>query len=198
MEIPGLLSENRCVLLERLVYKINPQKVMEVGCYIGRSTWVFLETLSNTSELHVNDAFWSDSNELSENLRTVLDTDLYKDVIEFVEQGHDQFETWEMIVKQHPRYDEIFSKVYNMPSSEYIKQDVGNNFDLVFLDAGHTYADVKEQLEYFHSCPVICGDDYSDYWTGVRDAVNEYISTTGRYFYLNDEFFIISDSEIKL
>jgi hypothetical protein len=47
--------------------------------------------------------------------------------------------------------------------------------DMVFIDAGHTYEEVKSDIEVWQPVAnkVICGHDYCDAWPGVVKAVDE-------------------------
>ncbi len=48
-------------------------------------------------------------------------------------------------------------------------------YDVVFIDAGHTYQEVKDDINTWrsHTAEVICGHDYSDAWPEVKQAVDE-------------------------
>jgi len=50
-------------------------------------------------------------------------------------------------------------------------------FDMIFIDATQTFAAVKEDIEHFRQLlsegGLLCGHDYSEYWPGVIQAVQE-------------------------
>lgn len=51
----------------------------------------------------------------------------------------------------------------------------GEMYDCVFLDAGHSYEEVKEDIKNWlpHAKKMLCGHDYSPAWSGVMKAVDE-------------------------
>jgi predicted O-methyltransferase YrrM len=63
-------------------------------------------------------------------------------------------------------------------SSSAIK-DIPNGLDFVYIDANHSYANVKEDITLYYpklkQGGVIGGDDYWAYYPGVARAVNEFV-----------------------
>jgi len=63
-------------------------------------------------------------------------------------------------------------------SSSAIK-DIPTNLDFVYIDANHSYANVKEDINLYYPKlkpgGVIGGDDYWAYYPGVARAVNEFV-----------------------
>jgi hypothetical protein len=53
----------------------------------------------------------------------------------------------------------------------------GQLYDMVFIDAGHTYEEVKQDILNWQGMATIvfCGHDYSDLWPGVKRAVDELV-----------------------
>jgi len=53
----------------------------------------------------------------------------------------------------------------------------GKTYDMVFIDAGHTYEEVKQDILNWQdkATVVFCGHDYSDTWPGVKRAVDEMV-----------------------
>ena len=51
--------------------------------------------------------------------------------------------------------------------------------DVIYLDASHEYESVKSDINAYYSLlksgGTLFGDDYSTYWPGVVNAVNEFI-----------------------
>lgn len=66
-------------------------------------------------------------------------------------------------------------KVVRKASVEAAKEFEDGSIDMVFIDAGHTYEEVKADIEAWlpKTKVLICGHDYSDAWTGVMQAVDE-------------------------
>ena len=65
----------------------------------------------------------------------------------------------------------VNKKENSLASKEYKDK----SFDMVFVDAGHSYNEVKEDIKNWKSKAkiMLCGHDYSDTWPGVMYAVDE-------------------------
>lgn len=98
------------------------------------------------------------------------------------------------------RYKETLSKFKNRDNVEIIREysDVAakkiedGSLDWVYIDAGHTYEDVKQDLESYYpkvkSGGYIFGDDYNPkVWKGLVTAVNEFFNSKGELVN-NDKF----------
>lgn len=68
-------------------------------------------------------------------------------------------------------------------SSLEASQKVTDPLDFVYIDAGHSYGAVKEDLVMWSPKVkvggFVCGHDYTKRWPGVREAVLEYCSENG-------------------
>jgi hypothetical protein len=55
----------------------------------------------------------------------------------------------------------------------------GKKFDVIFIDAGHRYEDVKADIlnwrPFLYKWGVLCGHDYAEYHPGVMQAVQELV-----------------------
>ena len=54
--------------------------------------------------------------------------------------------------------------------------------DLVYIDANHTYEDMRQDLNTAFSLfpeARLCGDDYGGKWTGVKDAIDQFCKGNG-------------------
>ena len=64
----------------------------------------------------------------------------------------------------------------NRKSSEEASKDYEDkSFDMIFLDGGHTYEDVKADIKFWKNKAriLLCGHDFSSVWPGVMQAVIE-------------------------
>lgn len=84
------------------------------------------------------------------------------------------------------RTNEYNAEVMEMTSLEAAQQFQSEALDFVFIDAGHTYKDVKEDLEAWtpkvRKGGIVSGHDYYEFPSGrggVIPAVNEYIAEHG-------------------
>lgn len=60
-------------------------------------------------------------------------------------------------------------------SSLEAAENMEGSFDMIFIDAGHTYEEVKADILAWkpYAKKIICGHDYSDTWPEVKRAVDE-------------------------
>lgn len=67
--------------------------------------------------------------------------------------------------------------VVRSTSQEAADQFEDESFDMVFIDAGHTYEEAKADIRAWRSKAkiMLCGHDYCDAWPGVKQAVDEEI-----------------------
>lgn len=72
----------------------------------------------------------------------------------------------------------VIEKMSSKEAAEKFLKE-GKKFDMVFLDAGHNYEDVKEDLALWHDLGIklLCGHDYDE--APVKKAVDEFLNITG-------------------
>jgi len=67
--------------------------------------------------------------------------------------------------------------------------------DLIYIDGSHEYNDVYSDVRYYYKLlnnhGVIFGDDYDDFWIGVRDSVIDYCKNKNIPFEVKDRKWII-------
>lgn len=72
-------------------------------------------------------------------------------------------------------------------SLEAAKNFANNSLDFVFLDANHTYEEVKKDLQAWYdkvrSGGIVSGDDYATVWPGVPQAIDEFFNAKGMRVY---------------
>jgi hypothetical protein len=131
------------------------ESVVEVGSWKGRSTKALLEGCKGT--VYAIDHWQGSEGELDSTHKEVKDKDIYA---EFMKN-----------VGEYPNL-----KVMKMPSVEAAKQFENKSVDMVFLDGGHRYSEVKADIEAWlpKAKKLICGHDYNG--TSVQEAVTEKFS----------------------
>ena len=148
--IPGWTTDTELELLRHLGSSFD--SIVEVGCWKGRSTKELLETCKGT--VYAVDHF--NGSDTDNSGLAMFGLDIYH---EFMSN-----------VGSYPNL-----KVLKGDSVEISKKFNGNKVDMVFIDAGHDYEEVKSDIEaWLPKCKkIIAGHDYSDEWVGVKKAVDE-------------------------
>lgn len=80
-------------------------------------------------------------------------------------------------------FEEFKKNVTGFTNLTIVKKDINeavnnvedNSVDMIFLDAGHTYEEVKNDIRKWKSKAkiILCGHDYCPAWAGVKQAVDE-------------------------
>ena len=164
-EIPGWFSYEE--FYTDVVDKLpNNSNIVEVGAWFGKST-NFMANKIKDSGKNVNfttvDTFkGSPTEDIHNNTLSVFDNDIYS---EFIDSAImlDNLDTINVIKDTSVNAKDSF---------------INNSLDFIMIDAGHTYDDVKSDINaWFHKVKqggIISGDDYIPVFQGVIDAVNEY------------------------
>lgn len=80
-------------------------------------------------------------------------------------------------------FEEFTRNISSFTNLKVVRGDINDSvlnipdksFDMVFIDAGHTYEEVKNDIRKWKSKAkiLLCGHDYCPAWSGVRQAVDE-------------------------
>ena len=156
--------------------KESPVIIVEVGTWKGLSTSIMARTLKEMRK----EAY-------------IICIDTWLGAPEFWTWGIDKPE-WGNSLKLrngYPTVFETFTKnmkmlgmddiVVPLPVSSLVGADIlkhyGIKADLIYVDAAHEYESVKQDILKFKEIlkpgGTIFGDDYSDFWAGVKKAVDE-------------------------
>jgi len=189
----GLCPNQQCDKIVDLASKLpDNARVLEIGSWLGKSTIAWLSGLHQNAVLDVLDLFDQESSMVK---KVINDNSLqvFTDILNMLDDGKGQFDIWKYYVNNHPN-NQIIRNTWCMDSEKYIKNNMGNDYDCVFLDADHSYKHVSQQLEYFKDVDVICGDDYhKTVWPETVRAVNEFLDKNNRELtvYENVSFYIL-------
>jgi hypothetical protein len=128
-------------------------KMLEIGSYMGESTAMFAST-GIFNEIHCIDPH-----------------DGY-------EEANDIFDKeWVDVKAEFDINTRHFNNIIMHQDYSYniVDEFEDNYFDLIYIDAAHTYESVKKDIElYLPKCKrLMAGHDYSIQWPGVMLAVNE-------------------------
>lgn len=145
--IDGWMSEAELLFLHDMA-KTN-ETIAEIGSWKGRSTKAMLDMGAHVTAVD----HWQGSDTIKE---LAGEQDVYAQFMKNV--GH---------------YPNL--KVMKMPSLDAAASLNGDKFDMVFIDAGHSYEDCKNDIKAWlpRTKKIIAGHDYSPGWPGVQRAVKE-------------------------
>jgi len=144
-------------LQDLISYLPDSIDMIEIGCYAGESTELFLQ---------------------SGKVKSICCIDPYIDCYDLTD-GHSRhypmqkvFEVFEKRILQV--YDNV--TLYQMTSEKAINKIKGE-YDYVYSDGNHQYEATKSDIELYFPLikpkGIIAGHDYNDAWDSVRRAVNE-------------------------
>ena len=156
---------------------------VELGCFKGKSTlYIVTEMLNRSSMIHF---YAVDSFEGATNSNDINEVEAYKGISD-IEKDFDN-NTKHLSIE--------FYKI------KELSHEAANNFedgevDCLFIDAGHSYEAVKQDIEAWlpkmKSNGIIAGHDYNA-WAGVKQAVDEKFGTPHKVE--NDCWFIYLGNE---
>ena len=144
-----------------ILSRIDNAEIVEVGSWLGKSAAFMAVEISNSNKnikFHCVDT-WNGSEEHSDN-QLVINDQLYNKFLENIDP-----------VKK-------YINPIRKSSVEAAKDFADNSLDFIFIDAGHSYDDVKADIKAWYpklkAGGYIGGHDYSSAWPGVAQAVQEF------------------------
>lgn len=146
--VPGWMPTDVQHILSSLLDEFEVDSVIEVGSYLGFSACWFAERVSD-----------------------VVCVDRFDRTIKPEAMMGATGDHYALFLHNTEAYPNITS--YKMASLVAAELDL--KADLVYIDAGHEYDDVKADVEAWtpHARKVICGDDNSPDWPGVQQYARE-------------------------
>ena len=149
-DIQGWMTSDELRWLSEKAFYMD--SIVEIGSWKGRSTCSLLENCRGV--VYSVDHFLGDKGVLKEIIR---------------HEGN-IFPQFAMNVAEFDNL--IVMKMSSIKASNFF-QDKG--VDMVFIDAGHTYEEVKDDIKHWmpKTSKLICGHDYCNDWPGVMKAVDE-------------------------
>lgn len=150
-DIEGWMSPIELEFLYMMGQKMK--SIVEVGSWKGRSTKSLLDT---GKKVYAVDT-WEGSNDPNDETKELAKKE---DVFEVFKKNVGHYENLKIVKKDSRQAAKLFSD---------------KSVDMVFIDANHTYEEVKKDIEAWapKARKLICGHDYADGWPGVKKAVEE-------------------------
>lgn len=166
LNLHGWFPKENEETLSKLIKEHNIKTVIEIGCFLGKSTKFFVEqgcsvisidTFKGASDLNGNGYIKTLLPTLEEQFRFNLKALGIEDKVQVMPM------TSEDAFKEMARYAEEHGMLLEDLSA-----------DLVFIDGSHEYDDVFLDIKLWNKMAdkVLCGDDYTEHYPDVRRAVN--------------------------
>ena len=161
----GFISNEKSIdTLKRLIKIFSPKEVLEVGSWVGDSAVAMLEVDPGVHVTCVDTFKGTDSDQCGDIARGLIKI-TSKDIV---------YETFLENIK--PYQDRV--RVIRRDSITAADRFHAATLDMVYLDAGHTYKELKADIGAWLPCikntGIIAGHDYGDpQFPGVTEAVRE-------------------------
>lgn len=150
--IGGYMSEGELKVLYNLAKRMD--SIVEVGSWKGRSTNALLEGSRGRGKVMAVDTFLGSND--------IFDATFNK--------GGPQ-NVYEIFLENTKQFTNL--EVLKMTSKDAAQNLSNQKFDMIFIDANHTYESVREDIQLWKDKAnvLLCGHDYSLLWPGVVAAV---------------------------
>jgi predicted O-methyltransferase YrrM len=179
--IYGYFSHEQGLLYAELASRIQNGNFVEIGVHQGLSmSYILKACRENGSQIYAVD-IWRMSKDFAHNVIPgpgfEIASHAWERGVDIDSEGRirDISGVFKSNIKEMGFEDIV--KCMQMPSVEASKEFSNGFFDLVFIDAGHSFeqvqADIKAWLPKVKKGGIIAGHDYSVDWPGVIQAVNE-------------------------
>jgi hypothetical protein len=162
-DIPGLINEKELMILSSLAgYVPENGSILEIGCFLGRSTTALYMGKHDSVSLDVVDKFKDPFNSIpSQGNLSVFEEAKH---IALTSNWHDAFK----FSIGNDMYSNI--NVFEMESKDFEKT---KNYNLTFIDGSHTFENVRNELDKFLSADqLVVGDDFLPSFPGVTIALS--------------------------
>lgn len=170
--IQGFFTNDEIKALYRLTMQLaHPARILEIGSYRGRSSSVIGYAIAGTtSELYCLDV-WG-----GEGTKKVRQRDRSSLLLQ-----DSEYAVLEDFLHNTAFIGDAL-RLFRGSSRQFANLLPTGFFDLIFIDASHTYEDTYFDIELGFRClkpgGIICGHDFHSDGIGVKKAVNEMISSS--------------------
>ena len=152
--IAGWFPDSNQKTLAKLIKDHDIKTVIEIGSFVGLSTVFFAERCEHVIAI--------------EPFNALQNCDYLNDEMKKIAEN------------QRAEYDKNTAGFKNIDTIASTSKQANRlpyfpDADLIYIDGSHKYEDVLEDIQIWlpKAKIVICGDDYSPWWPGVRQAVDE-------------------------
>lgn len=173
--IPGWMTNLDLHVIHTLAKYVPPNgSILEIGCFLGRSTTAIYQGKHSSVTLEVIDPFipiteWAGFKTTPDfqTLQCKGDESLFNVAVRFAEK-RGWFEAFKLCVGSNLINSTLICKGL---SKDHVKS---KDYDMVFIDGSHQYEDVvADIMKYSTDTNLILGDDFLSQHPGVCTAVSE-------------------------
>lgn len=174
LDIPGWMSETDLMILKTLASHVpSSASILEIGCFVGRSTYALCSGKKSDVRLSVVDTF-----EVNQTYQSVIDetmsgdVNLINDIVDIAKNEN----SWENAFKHCLPKSMLDQITINVSSSyDYALPNNfndGGHFNMVFIDANHSAESVQHDIiKYAGRHTLLVGDDFNPKKLGVATGI---------------------------
>jgi predicted O-methyltransferase YrrM len=174
-DIPGWMTAYDLRILIMIAKHVPKNgSILEIGCFLGRSTTALYNGKDSSVSLEVIDPFedicsWAGFKEIpSFTKANCSGSETLYNVAMHIAQRKNWLESFRFCVG-NVMYNNL--DVYQGTSQTHI---IEKEYDLVFIDGAHSYEGVKHDImKYSSETTLLVGDDFLNGHPGVSQAINE-------------------------
>ena len=185
-------NEDKLRFLMTLVRnKFHDKSILEIGTYRGTTTCNLMTNLSTGTICTVDCGYEElksllaeESSEHSKNIR------------------YSAYEVGE-VYKKYGRDPERIKQIVGNTINDQVASEIINSgpYDLIYIDAAHTYEGVKSDTELVFQClapgSLVIWDDYNGWWTGVNQYLDELARTHDLTYITDNRYVIYTHSDVR-
>jgi tetratricopeptide (TPR) repeat protein len=177
------IPNNRKYLEDTKLYFPYWEKFIEGWTSFRELLWLYTRATEMTSILEIGSWCGRSGNALLSGCKgKVTCVDTFKgtdDVNDLTYKQGENNSVYEKFMNTNGHFENL--EVLKMSSKEAFEVLKDRKFDMIFVDANHTYEGVKEDIEMYQglATKIFCGHDYTYPWLGVKAAVDECVGPVG-------------------
>lgn len=164
--------------------KFHDKKILEIGTYRGTTTYNIAVNLSSGT-IHTVDCGY-------EELKALIEQEAPEHTNRIDYSSYDVGEVYKSYLPNCKSIKQIIGNTTKKQTTKTLFK--GSPYNLIYVDAAHTYDGIKNDTEIALECiaqsGVIIWDDYNGWWAGVNKYLDE-LSETLDLTYIIDNRYVI-------
>lgn len=164
--------------MKKVLREKNIKTVVEVGCWLGKSTRHIAQMIPNDGKVYAVD-HWLGSSEHQQNSK--------------LPQLYQQFLS--NIIHAKLTHKVIPIRMASVDAEKFLKD---LRPDLIYIDASHemeaVYQDLVIWYPHVKGTGILCGDDFA--WPGVREAVEKFAAENHMHIESKGSFWLLAETKL--